>query len=353
MIKFIVRRLLQSIPTFFGITLLAYAIIVAAPGSPVATLAFGPRTTKAQKAALAEQLGVNDPVYKQYIRWLIGNDWQEFRRLDGRGNPVLDENGDVIMDRGDQKGILRLDFGESFTSKKPALDVILEKVPATAELGGLSLGVGLLLGLPVGVLSAVRRGSLFDNVSRVMAVIFSAVPIFWLGLTLLLIFGSQLHLLPMGGRHSTDYFITGEVSVVDRIKHLILPVTVLSSGWVAVFSRFMRASTLDVLSQDYIRTAKAKGLREQQVWFVHASRNALIPIATILGPALPGIIGGALITETIFSWPGVGRTAYGAVLAYDYPVIMATVILVSFTTIIGYLLSDILYALIDPRIRLS
>jgi peptide/nickel transport system permease protein len=226
-------------------------------------------------------------------------------------------------------------------------------VPATAELGGLSLGVGLLMGLPIGVLSAVRRGSLFDNVSRVMAVIFSAVPIFWLGLTLLLIFGSQLHLLPMGGRHSTDYFITGEVSVMDRIKHLILPVSVLSSGWVAVFSRFMRASTLDVLSQDYIRTAKAKGLREQQVWFVHASRNALIPIATILGPALPGIIGGALITETIFSWPGVGRTAYGAVLAYDYPVIMATVILVSFTTIIGYLLSDILYALIDPRIRLS
>src|SRR5690554_1859722 len=353
MSQFIFRRVLQAIPTIFGITILTYALLNAAPGSPVATLAFGPRTTTAQKNALAEQLGINDPVWKQYIRWLIGNDWQEFRKLDGRGNVVTDANGEPIMERGTQKGILRGDFGESFTSKRNALEVVVEKFPATAELGGLALLVGVVIGIPIGVIAAVRRGGLFDNITRVMAVIFSAVPVFWLGLTLLLIFGSQLGWLPMGGRHPSDYFLTGKVTLLQRIEHLILPVTVLATGWVAIFSRFMRASTLDVLSQDYVRSAQAKGLKDRQVWFIHAARNALIPIATILGPAIPGIIGGALITETIFSWPGVGRTTYQAVLNYDYPVIMASVIFVSITTIVGYLLSDILYALIDPRIRLS
>jgi peptide/nickel transport system permease protein len=353
MAQYIFRRLLQAIPTLLGITILSYAIIVAAPGNPVATLAFGPRVTKAQKVALAEQLGINDPVYKQYIRWLIGNDWQKFRKLDRRGNPVVGSDGKVVMERGTEKGILRGDFGKSFTSDRPALDIVLEKIPATAELGGWALLAGLLIGLPIGILAAVRRGGLFDNITRVVAVIFSAVPIFWLGLILLLIFGSKLGILPMGGRYPTDYFLTGKVTVLDRIKHLILPVTVLATGWVAIFSRFMRASTLDVLSQDYIRFAQSKGLKYRQVWFTHAARNALIPIATILGPAVPGILGGALITETIFSWPGLGRTAYQAVLAQDYPVIMASVVVVSITTILGFLLSDILYAVIDPRIRLS
>lgn len=353
MSQFIFRRVLQAIPTLFGITILTYSLLVMAPGSPVATLAFGPRTTTAQKNALAEQLGVNDPVWKQYIRWLVGNDWQEFRKVDGRGNVMLDANGEVVMERGTQKGILRGDFGDSFVSKRSALEVIAEKFPATAELGASALLVGLVLGIPIGVVAAVRRGGIFDNITRVMAVMFSAVPVFWLGLTLLLIFGSQLGWLPMGGRYPTDYFLSGNVNVWQRIERLILPVTVLAAGWVAVLSRFMRASTLDVLSQDYVRTAQAKGLKYRQVWFTHAARNALIPIATILGPAIPGIIGGALITETIFSWPGVGRTTYQSVLNYDYPVIMAAVIFVSITTVLGYLLSDILYALIDPRIRLS
>jgi peptide/nickel transport system permease protein len=353
MIKYIIRRLIQAIPTFFGITILSYAIIVAAPGNPVATLTFGPRTTPAQKKAMAQELGVNDPVWKQYLRWLIGNDWQTYPKRDNFGDVVRDAYGKVIMERGSQKGILRGDFGFSFVSKKPAMQVLLEKVPATVELGGLALLVGIVLGLAIGVLAAVGRGGVFDNATRVMAVLFSAVPVFWLGLMLLLLFGSILHWLPMGGRYPTNYFLTGQTTLVERVKHLVLPVAVLSTGGVAYFSRFMRASTLDVLSQDYIRTAKAKGLPNRQVWFLHAARNALIPIATILGPAIPGIIGGALITETIFSWPGMARTAYSAVLTEDYPVIMASVILVSVTTIIGYLLSDIMYAAIDPRIRLS
>jgi peptide/nickel transport system permease protein len=353
MIKFILRRLLQSIPTLFGISILSYAIIVAAPGDPAATLSFGPRTTKAQKVALARQLGVRDPLYKQYLRWLIGNDWQEFPVLDRYGDPKVDENGQTIMEPGTKKGILRGDFGESFVAKKPAMQLLLEKAPATIELTGLSLFFGLVIGIPVGVVAAALRGGIFDNVTRVLAVLFSSVPIFWLALTLLLIFGSQLHWLPMSGRYPDEYFITGEVSTKDRIEHLILPVAVLSTGWIAVFSRFMRASTLDVFSQDYIRTAKAKGLKRRQVWFTHASRNALVPIATILGPAIPGVLGGALITETMFSWPGIGRTTFAAVLTQDYPVIMASVILAAITTIGGYLLSDVLYAFIDPRIRLS
>lgn len=353
MYQYILRRILQAIPTLFGVTILSYAIIVLAPGDPVSALAFGPRTTKAQKVQLAEQLGVNQPVYKQYIRWLIGNDFQKFARIDGRGNPVKDANGNVIYDRGTQKGILRGDFGTSFTSKRPAMDVLVEKIPATLELGGLALLVGTTLGIPTGILAAVWRGGIFDNFTRVMAVVFNAVPVFWLGLILLLIFGSELGWLPMGGRYPNDYFVDGHVTVLERIERLILPVAVLSTGYVAIFSRLMRASTLDVLSQDYIRTAQAKGLRNRNVYFVHAARNALIPIATIMGPAIPGLIGGALITETIFSWPGMARTAYSAVLTKDYPVIMASVILVSIATVIGYLLSDILYALIDPRIRLS
>jgi peptide/nickel transport system permease protein len=351
--KFILRRILQAIPTMFGITILSYAIVVAAPGDPVSTLSFGPRTTIAQKKALAEELGTNDPVYLQYIHWLIGNDWQKFRKLDSHGNPVTDANGDVIYVAGTKKGIIRGDFGDSFVSRRPALQVITDKIPATAELGGLALLVGIVLGIPIGVLAAVRRGGVFDNVTRVMAVVFSAVPIFWLGLILILIFGSKLGWLPMGGRYPDNYFLTGHASLKSQIDHLILPVSVLSTGWVAIFSRFMRASTLDVLSQDYIRAAQAKGLHNAQVYFIHAARNALIPIATILGPAIPGIIGGALITETIFAWPGVGRATYSAVLTQDYPVIMASVVLAGMATVIGYLLSDILYALIDPRIRLS
>jgi len=306
----------------------------------------------------------------QYFRWLVGDDFREFQKYDRYGKPMVDEDGNPVMENGKSKGILRGDFGRSFVAKQPALKVVLGKLPATAELGALSLLVGLVFGVPIGLLAAVWQGGAFDNFTRIVAVVFNAVPVFWLGLMLLLIFGSWLHLLPMGGRLPDSYFLTQKkdepfledvkefilpegVTLSERSKRLILPVFVLATGWVAVFSRFMRASTLEVLNQDYIRTAKAKGLPDRQVWFVHATRNALIPIATLLGPAIPGILGGAIITETIFSWPGIGRTAFLAVGQQDYPIIMATVVLASVTTIIGYLLSDILYAIIDPRIRLN
>jgi len=353
MAKFIIRRILQAIPTFLGITLLSYGIMIAAPGDPVSLLSFGPGTTDAQRAALAERLGVNEPVYLQYITWLVGDDWREFEARDRFGEIIYDENGDPVMEQGDRKGIIRGDFGRSFSTKKPVYDLVVEKIPATLELGALSLLVGLTVGIPIGVLAAIYQGSAFDNITRVMAVLFNAVPVFWLGLLLLLIFGAELDWLPMGGRYPNDYALTGEVTFIERMSHLALPVFVLATGFIAVFSRFMRAATLDILNQDYIRTAHAKGLNPMTVWFEHGARNALIPIATLLGPAIPNVISGALITEIIFSWPGLGRLAFEAVTQLDYPLVMATVIIAGITTILGYMLSDIMYAVIDPRIRLN
>jgi len=212
--------------------------------------------------------------------------------------------------------------------------------------------VSLALGLLIGLLAAVQQGKGFDQFSRVLAVVFSAVPVFWLGLILILVFGSWLHWLPMGNRYPTNS-LTHDFSVTTRIKHLILPVTVLSTGGIAVYSRFMRAAVLDILGQDYVRTAKAKGLDNRTIWIQHAARNALLPIVTIAAPAIPGLIGGAIITETIFSWPGMGRQTLSSVLQQDYPVVMFSVILAGTGTILGYLLTDVLYAVVDPRVRLQ
>ena len=228
--------------------------------------------------------------------------------------------------------------------------MIGERILATLELGFAALLLGLVVGVPVGIYAAVKKGGVFDNTTRIMAVIFNAIPIFWLGLIMLLIFGAQLKLLPMGGRCPNS--LTGACPPVwGRLEYMIMPVFVLSTGAIAVYSRYMRASMLDVMSQDYMRTALSKGLSGRSVWFKHGARNALIPLATFLGPALTGLLSGAAITETIFSWPGLGRLGVGAVTSQDFPVVMAVVIISAVATIFGYILSDILYAVIDPRIR--
>jgi peptide/nickel transport system permease protein len=181
-------------------------------------------------------------------------------------------------------------------------------------------------------------------------VVFNAIPIFWLGLILLLIFGSWLGVLPMGGRTPTT--LTGGIPPIwDRWQFLVLPTFILATGTIAIYSRYMRASMLDVMSQDYMRTALSKGLSSRNVWFKHGARNALIPLATFLGPQITGLLSGAAITETIFSWPGLGRFAVQAVIAQDFPIVMTVVIVGAAATIFGYILSDILYAVIDPRIR--
>ncbi len=355
MTKFFIRRLLQSIPTIFGITILAYLIMFLAPGSPATQLGFDPELTARQRAAIAEALGTSDPFHVQYLRWLVGDEPVEILGItiyEGRMIPVFDRRGNQVDERqGTSRGVLRGDFGRSFVSKDSALDAIMIRVPASLELGLISLIVGLSVGLPIGVLAAVSQGRWFDQVTRIMAVLVSAIPVYWLGLMLLLIFGSWLKVLPMGNRFPIS--ITGEYTFQDRIAHLILPVFTLSSFGIATFSRFMRASLLDVLNRDYIRTAYSKGMRPNYVWFRHAMRNALIPIATLLGPSITLVISGAVLTETIYSWPGMGRLLVDATTQQDYPIIMGIVILLAIATIMGYILSDLMYALIDPRIRLS
>lgn len=397
MVKYTIRRLVQAIPILFGITILSYLLMAGSPGGPAATLTFSPKITPQQRQKLAEQIGVNDPLWLQYLRWLLGDDWM---RWDANNDGVADHTiflplnsrvtttpqlPDVrrLLDNtflqpfdfsltgnalpvGKGKGILRGDFGRSLYAPRAAIDIITERIPATLELGISALFFSLLLGVPIGILAAVRRGGWFDNLTRVMAVVFNAVPVFWLGLVLILLVGfvlpdlffkwgwvtSTQPVLPMGGR-CPAVLTTGCPPIQNRLNYLLLPTFVLASGGIAVYSRYMRASMLEIINQDYIRTARAKGLPMRQVWFKHGARNALIPLATFLGPTITGLLGGAAITETVFSWPGLGRLGVTSVFQKDFPVVMAFVIIGAFATVLGYLFSDILYAIIDPRIRFS
>ncbi len=339
--KYIIRRLLQAIPTLFGITLLSYLIITAAPGGPAAALSFDPSVSPEQRQRLEERLGVNDPWILQYIHWLVGDDWRQRGTDEETGEPVY----------GTRKGIMRGDFGDSFTrNQRPVLQVINDFVVPTLELTVAALTFGLIFGIPIGVMAAIDRGGIFDNITRVLAVLFNAVPNFWLGLILILVFSVYLDWLPLSKRCETT--LTGGCPPIwERIEYLVLPVITLGTVFVAGYSRYMRTSMLDVISQDYMRTAKAKGLSRREIWMKHGARNALIPIATFLGPAITNLLGGAVVTEAVFSWPGLGRTTLNAAVSQDYPLIMGTVVLGAVATILGYILSDILYALIDPRIR--
>lgn len=356
MIRYVARRLIQAIPTFFGITILAYVLMASAPGGPLGVLYFSnPKMNEATKRELADRLGVNDTILVQYLRWLIGDDWM---RWDSNGDGVADhailisltdQEGNRLPP-GEKLGVLRGDFGSSFFNRRPVLDVLTERLPATLELGVASLVVALAVGIPIGIFAAVQRGGVFDNLTRVMAVSFDAIPGFWLSLMLLLLFAVTLKILPLGDRCKTSLDDSCP-PVYERLQYMILPVFVLATGPIAGYSRFTRASMLDVINQDFMRTARAKGLSNRVVWFRHGARNALIPIATFLGPTLTNLLGGAVITETIFNYQGVGRTVTQAAIQRDYPVVMAVTIYAAVATILGYLLSDLLYAIIDPRIR--
>jgi peptide/nickel transport system permease protein len=356
MVKYIIRRLLQAIPTFFGITVLAY-LLMGLSGNPLAVLTFNPRTTPQERERVGEILGVNDPLWVQYLRWLTGDDWM---RWDTNGDNKADatffniirltnSQGDPLPP-GNRYGILRGDFGDSFVKKRPVMDLIFERMPATLELNIASFIIALTVGIGIGILAAVNRGGLFDNITRVLAVLFDAIPTFWLALILLLIFGAYLGWLPIGDRCRTTLDDSCP-PVTERMEYLILPVFVGAVGGIAGTSRIMRASMLEVMGQDFIRTAFAKGLSSRSVWFKHGARNALIPIATGLGPAILSMLSGAVVIESSFNWPGVGRTTFEAATQRDYPIVMTVTVYAALVSILGYLLSDILYALIDPRIR--
>ncbi|MBA2371579.1 MAG: ABC transporter permease [Candidatus Limnocylindria bacterium] len=314
---YILRRLLYAIPTLLGISVIVFVITRLSPGDPVRLYTFGALDiTEADIEALREYYGLNKSLPLQYVDWL----------------------GQVV----------RGDFGMSLTYNRPALPLLLERMPATLQLAFAALLLQLAIGIPLGVTAALRRGSWVDNVIRVFGVIGHAIPTFWIGLLMIIFVSVTLRLLPSQGVLTVgkDMWDIG-----DRLRHIIMPAFVLALAGIANYSRYLRTETLDVISQDYVRTAHAKGLKNRSVVYVHALRNALIPMVTALGGLLAALVSGALVVEQVFTWPGVGQFTYAAARSKDYPVIMAGVMLASTLLVLSYLLRDIVYAMVDPRIK--
>jgi peptide/nickel transport system permease protein len=321
MLYYIARRLLTMAPLLLGITVITFIIIHLAPGGPVEVQVEMQLKASAQaRENLKKLYGLDKPLHVQYIDWL--------------------------------KRLVKMDFGMSFVDGRKVIDKILERVPVTLGINVLSIMLILLVAIPIGVLSAVRQYSLFDKVSTVFVFVGFSTPTFWLALLLMILFGVYLGWLPISGISSVDTSgMTYFERVLDVAKHLILPVGLSAFAGTAGMSRYSRSSMLEVIRQDYIRTARAKGLTERQVIMGHAFRNALMPIVTIIGLSVPALIGGSVIFETIFAIPGMGQLFYSSTLARDYPTIMGILVIGATLTLIGNLLADISYALVDPRIR--
>lgn len=329
MTHYIIRRLLWMIPTLIGITLVTFLIVQLAPGDPVkARMGLGGEALKAEgvaKEIIAEQrklLGLDKPLWMRYPIWL--------------------------------SKLARLDFGRSFKDWRPVRTIILERLPITLQINLIAIFIAYVIAIPVGVHSAVRSGRPLERATTVTLFILYSLPSFWVAYILIyfLAGGSYLNIFPVAGISSP-----GAANMpywrwfFDRLWHLILPVACLTYGGFAGLSRYMRTGMMEVLRQDYIRTARAKGLSERSVIFKHAMRNSVIPIVTILAGLLPSLIGGSVIIETIFNIPGMGRLGFNAVLSRDYPVIMAVATVSATLTLFGILLADVLYALVDPRIK--
>ncbi len=324
LVRRLVRKTLWMLVVLWGITLVSFIVIHLAPGSPSdLQTTLNPYAGEAARARLEALYGIDRPLHEQYLDWL--------------------------------SRIIRLDFGISMSSDaRPVMEKIGERLPLTIGMNIASLLLTLLVAIPVGVLSAWKQGSFFDRGMTVLVFLGFAMPGFWLALLLMLHFGLEHQWLPISGLTSLDFesFSRWE-KLVDIGSHLMLPITVITVGSVAGMSRFMRASMLEVLRQDYILTARAKGLPTRLVIFRHALRNALLPVITLLGLSVPGLIGGSVIIETIFALPGLGQLFYTAVMARDYPLIMGNLVLGAILTLAGNIAADIGYGLADPRIRMQ
>jgi peptide/nickel transport system permease protein len=342
--RYIVRRILQAIPMLFLLSIVFFTLVNLAPGGPMAALSRSKRTDPEKKEAMKREFGLDKPLPVQYVIWLIGNDWMR-----------VDSDGDGFAESyGTRKGILRGDFGFSFRNRNPVLEEIGERLGNTIYLMSATLLVTGIIAIPIGILSAIKQYSIFDIAATTLSFMGQAIPEFWLGLILILIFYATLDnpvtgepLFPPGGM----YTIGTDFSIWDRIHHLILPVTMGMVGWVAWYSRFLRSSMLEVINQDYIRTARAKGQNERIVLYRHALKNALIPLVTMFALDFPYIFAGSLVVELIFSWPGMGRLYYNAATFRDYPILLGILIIGAGIIIISNLLADIGYAYLDPRVR--
>ncbi|RXT14013.1 ABC transporter permease [Ammoniphilus sp. CFH 90114] len=312
---YIIKRLLQAVPLLLGITLISFFLMYLAPGGPT-DLLMDPKIKPEDRERMMAALGLDQPAWTQYMRWL--------------GNFVQG------------------DFGTSFIRKVPVADLIFERLPQTLLLMGASFLFAAALSIPIGIWAARRKNTWIDYTTTFFAFLGLATPNFWLGILLIMSFSVYLNLLPAGGIHE---FMDGGGGVWDTLRHLVLPALTLGTADMAGLTRYTRASMLDVLSQQYMTTARSKGLREWIVIYKHGLRNGLIPIVTVFGLSLPAFFGGAVIVEKIFSYPGIGLLFLDAVFQRDYPVIMAITTISAILVVLGNLLADILYSLLNPRIN--
>lgn len=309
MARFLVRRALQSIVLLLVVTSAVFFLVHLTPGGPEGAFLDNPRISAEQVQRLRESFGLDEPLPVQYVRWL--------------GNAA------------------RLDFGRSYFYSRPATDVVGERLGPTLQLGLMSYLIALI-GIPLGVVAGLQRGKLADGVVRVVATVGHAVPTWWLGLTCVVLLSTLTGWFPNG---------QGQGGPGEWLKYIILPAVVLGLGGLVTFSRFVRSGVLDALGEDYVRTARAKGLPGAIVTNRHVLRNALLPVVTLLGGLLPALVSGALVTEYVFAWPGVGRLFYEAAVSRDYPIVLAILSLTTFATILGTLLADLAYGIVDPRVR--
>ena len=313
MINYIIRRILLLIPLLLAVSLITFTLIHVAPGDPISTqFGLDPRgIDKETVDRLREELGLNDPLPVQYFNYL--------------------------------RNLLKGDMGNSITTRSPVRDEILSRLPATLELAVAAIVLVLLFAIPLGIISAMNRGSLIDNLSMGGALLGVSMPSFWFGIMLMLLLSLELGWLPSAGR--------GDGTFWGEIRSLLMPALTLAVGMIGIVTRIMRSSMLEVLNQDYVWTAHSKGLLPRTVLLRHVLRNALIPVITILGLQFASLLGGTVIVETIFAWPGIGRLAITAISRRDYPIIMGTVLVFSTLFVMVNLIVDVIYTYIDPRIR--
>ncbi len=322
MLKYTLKRLFMMIPALLGITVISFMVMHLAPGKPTDLMTdLNPQVTLEAKQRLVELYGLDRPIQEQYLDWLTR--------------------------------LARLDFGRSFApDRRPVLDKIAERLPVTLALNVASMIIILAISLPVGIISAVRAGGWFDRIGTVLMFIGFAAPSFWLALLGMRWFGVELGWLPISGLTSLNYdqlSLWGKIA--DLAGHLAMPLIISTIGGLAGLSRYMRSNMLEVIRQDYLTTARAKGLPERVVIGKHALRNALLPVITILGLSVPGLIGGSVIMESIFAIPGLGQLFYAAVMSRDYPLVMGGLVIGAVLTLLGNLLADLGYAWADPRVR--
>ena len=316
---YVIRRLLYAIPTLVAIATITFLITRLAPGDPIRLFTFGATDlTREDIEALRAAHGLDKSMPEQFAMYIVN--------------------------------AAQLKFGNSILYHQDAMKLVLERLPNTITLAVTALALQLLIGVPLGVIAAVNRGKWIDNVVRFFGVVGHAVPAFWFGLMMIILFSVTLRWLPSQGVLTVGKDVW---DIGDRLKHLIMPAFVLALAGIANYSRYLRTETLDVIRQDYIRTAEAKGLGSKTVFMVHALRNALIPVVTALGGILAFLISGALVIEQVFTWPGVGQFTYAAARSKDYPVITAGVMLGGILLVLSYLIRDIAYAVVDPRIKVK